>query len=75
MLFSKRCAVDIAWKETTADFLWTTGFSGLGNWSDWKVFSTARKPLSYVVIENFMDWFCQENRGYAPGGRPCGVYP
>ena len=58
--FQEKFGTDANWAQTTTDFLWNTGFSGLGNWSNWKVLSTANKPLNYVVIENFMAGFAKK---------------
>jgi hypothetical protein len=48
------------WKQSTTDFLWNNGFSCLGNWSDWKLLSSASKPLSYTIGENFMAGFAKQ---------------
>jgi hypothetical protein len=58
--FQEKFGTEAKWAQTTADFLWNNGFSGLGNWSDWKAFSSVDKPQSYVVIENFMSGFAKK---------------
>jgi hypothetical protein len=59
-VFQEKFGTDTNWAQSTADFLWNNGFSCLGNWSSWKLFSSVSKPLSYVVIEDFMSGFAKK---------------
>jgi hypothetical protein len=58
--FEQKYGTEDKWKQPTADFLWNNGFSCLGAWSKWKLFSTAIKPLSYTLNEDFMSGFAKK---------------
>ncbi len=58
--FQAKYGTEEGWKQQTANFLWENGFSCLGAWSDWKQLSSASKPLSYTINEDFMAGFAKK---------------
>jgi hypothetical protein len=58
--FQEKYGTEDNWKQPTADFLWSIGFSCLGAGGDWTLFLTAKKPFSYTLNENFMDGFAKK---------------
>lgn len=51
------------WAEQTTALLWKHGFNGLGSWTDTENMKTARQPLVYTRIWNFMSSYGKKRGG------------